>query len=114
MNYNEFRKTYAWTLKNYSGTYNLFFNDFDGYMIGEVVIEKYVKHGNKWELVNETKEDVTPAYYFNTLDAVPFFRNAGGYERVTCGYCVLGYVPLEIVSISPWKDSKTVRKFKLF
>ena len=77
-------------------------------------IVHYVKRGNRWFCdFNETR-DTTPAFYFNTIDAIPFFRGLGGYERVTCGYCVRGYVPLEITSISPDRKEKTVRKFKLF
>lgn len=114
MNYSEFKKTYAWTLKNYSSAHELFCDDFDGAHIGKVVTEKYEKRGGKWFLLSSERDDVTPVYYFNTVDAVPFFRGLGGLERVTCGYCVRGYVPLEIASISPDRMSKTVRKFKLF
>lgn len=114
MNYSEFRKTYAWTLKNYSGTHELFCGDFYGAHIGKVVTEKYEKRGGKWHLLTSERDDVTPAFYFNTVDAIPFFRGLGGSERVYCGYCVRGYVPLEITSISPDRAQKTVRKFQLF
>lgn len=114
MTYSEFRKTYSWTLKNYPGTSELYRDNFYGYLIGKVTIEKYEKRGKRWILVSTAREDVTPAYYFNTVDAVTWFRGAGGYERVSCGYCVRGYVPLEIASISPDRQEKTVRKFKLF
>lgn len=114
MNYSEFKNKYAWTLKNYSGTYELYRDDFYGYLIGKCDIVHYVKRGNRWFCdFNETR-DTTPAFYFNTIDAIPFFRGLGGYERVTCGYCVRGYVPIEITSISPDRKEKTVRKFKLF
>ena len=114
MNYNEFRKTYNWTLKHYSGTHELYNSDFYGLLLGHVTIRKYEKRGTRWYLVSESREDVTPAYYFNTVDAIPFFKALGGSERVSCGYCVRGYVPLEISSISPDKTMKTVREFKLF
>lgn len=114
MTYSEFRNKYAWTLKNYSGTYELYFSDFYDCMIGKVTETRYEKRGGKWYKTSEKREDVTPAYYFNTIDAIPFFRGLGGYERVYCGYCVRGYVPLEITSISPDRKEKTVRVFKLF
>lgn len=43
MNYNEFRKVYAWTLKNYHATNELYFNDFESFVIGKEV--KTIKHG---------------------------------------------------------------------
>lgn len=114
MNYEKFCETYAETLKKYPETRELYFNDFYGFLIGKVTTEKYEKRGKEWFLVSMRREDVTPAYYFNTVDAVSFFRNLGGYERVKRGYCVRGCVPLEITSISPDRKEKTVRKFKLF
>lgn len=114
MTYQEFRKMYAWTLKNYPGTYELFNSDFHNFMIGKVTTEKHEKRGGKWTLISTEKDDVTPAYYFNSVDAVPFFRHLGGRESVSCGYCVRGYVPLLISSISPDRTQKTVRKFVLF
>ena len=89
MNFKEFRKQYAWTLKKYPGTMELYYGNFDVSLIGTVTTENYEKRGNKWFLVSTERNDVSPAYYFNTVDAVPFFRNLGGYEKVTCGYCGL-------------------------
>ena len=114
MNYQDFRKTYSWTLKHYPGTYELFTGDFKNDYIGKLTIKQYEKTGKRWALVDESREDITPYFYFNCVDAIPFFRNLGGYEKVYCGYCVRGYVPLEIVSISPDKQHKTVRTFQLF
>ena len=110
----EFRKKYAWTLKNYHGTSELYRDNFYTDLIGKMIEKKCEKRGKKWFLVSEAREDVTPAFYFNTVDAVTWFRERGGYERVICGYCVRGYVPLEIISINPDKTEKTVRTFKLF
>lgn len=114
MNYQEFRKTYAWTLKRYQGTHELFFDDFYGKIIGKCKITKYENVNGKWRKISENVEDVTPAFYFNTIDSVPFFRNWGGIERVSCGHCVRGYVPMKISSTDPWNSAKTVREFKLF
>ena len=114
MNYNEFKKTYNWTLKHYPGTHELYNSDFDGLLIGHVTVKRYEKRGARWILISESRKDVIPAYYFNTVDAIPFFKGLGGSERVSCGYCVRGYVPLEISSISPDKTMKTVREFKMF
>ena len=114
MNYQEFRKAYSWTLKKYPGTFELFCGDFESFKIGSVKETIYTKSGRGWKKVTEYTKDVTPAYYFNTVDAVPFFRNLGGRETVEVGYCVRGYVPLKVSSISPDRDKKIVREFKLF
>ena len=114
MNYFDFRKTYAWTLKQYPGTRELYQDNFCFAVIGKVKTERFEKRGKKWEIVSTETEKCTPYYYFNTVDAIPFFRRLGGNERISCGYCVRGYVPLQIVSTSPDKLSKTVRTFKLF
>lgn len=116
MNYNEIKRNYSWTLKKYPQTNELIYcNDqFSNYVIGKVTIEKFKKSGCKWCKTESKREDVTSAYYFNAIDAVPFFRNLGGHERVICGYCVRGYVPLIIESISPDGKNKTKRTFKLF
>ena len=114
MNYNDFRKTYAWTLKNYHGTHELYNTDFYGAIIGKCTTTRFEKRGNAWREIAKETESVSPAFYFNTVDAIPFFRNCGGRERVSCGYCVRGYVPLAIDSISPDGTAKTRRVFKLF
>lgn len=51
--------------------------------------------------------------YFNFLSSVKFFKNLGGYERVTNGYTVAGYVPVKLVSINPDNTIRVVRTFKI-
>ena len=114
MTYSEFRKTYAWMIKAYPGTSEIYRDNFTSDMIGKCTTEKYVKSGNSWKKVSESKKDVTGYNYCNCIDAIPFFRNLGGYERAECRYTVRGYIPVVISSISPDRKEKTVRNFKLF
>jgi hypothetical protein len=111
--YKDFRTTYAWALRTYPGTANLPYDP--DLMLGKVTTKTYHKSGSRWVLDSERHaEDLTVRSYFNCIDAIPFFRALGGSERVTMGYCVMGYVPLKISSISPDRTTKHVREFKLF
>ena len=47
------------------------------------------------------------------ISSIPFFRDLGGSERVTKGYTVAGYIPVELSSISPNRETKIVRSFKV-
>lgn len=38
-------------------------------------------------------------------------QDLGGYEKVSCGYTKAGYLPDELLSISPNRTEKTVRKY---
>lgn len=111
MTYTEFRKTYNWTVRNYPDTTSLYRDNMEE-NFGHACIRNYCKRGSRWVLVSETiEEDVTPLYYFNTVDAVPFFRNIDGYEKVTMSYTKYGYIPVMIDSINPDRTKKTVRAF---
>lgn len=108
--YIEFRKKFRRTLKRYPGmecTYN-------PHYAYEVTTTKYYKVGNKWHEKTEEKtvETVPGNYYMNLIDAIPFFRNLGGSERVQMGYTLAGYIPTQLSSISPYGKEKIVRKFK--
>lgn len=110
MSYIEFTKKFHRTLKRYPGmecTYN-------PHYAYEVTTTKYYKVGSKWHEKTEEKtvETVPGNYYMNMIDAIPFFRNLGGSERVAMGYTLAGYIPVQLSSISPDGTEKIVRKFK--
>ncbi len=109
----EFSKTYKWMLKKYPGTsaaHTYFDRPFA--TIEEI---KYEKSGSKWEEVSrKDKKVITGEFYANCVNAVPFFKNLGGREKVELGYTKAGYIPVYIASISPDGNSKTVRKFDNF
>ena len=110
MPYIEFRKKFHRTLKRYPGiecTYN-------PHYAYEVTTTKYYKVGGKWHEKTEEKtvETVPGNYYMNMIDAIPFFRNLGGSERVQMGYTLAGYIPTQLSSISPDGKEKVLRKIK--
>lgn len=109
MTYKDFKETYKWIIKNSPDVTSL-------YGITEKCITKvetrYTRHGNKWVEVETTTEIITPEYYLNTVDAVPFFRNLGGYERLVKNYTKYGYIPIEIHSTRPDGMEKVKRTFK--
>ena len=108
--YIEFRKKFHRTLKAYPGmecTYN-------PHYVYRVETTKFYKVGTKWHEKTEEKtvETVPGHYYMNMIDAIPFFRNLGGSERVQMGYTLAGYIPVQLSSISPDGKEKIVRKFR--
>lgn len=112
--YEAFRTTYKWMLKTYPGTAGIFHRDtFYTERLGAMCTQKYTKNASgRWILDKATTEDFTAFNYCNTVDAMPFFRGMGGTERAMLGYTKHGYMPIEITSISPDKQSRTVRTFK--
>lgn len=110
MPYIEFRKKFRRTLKRYPGM-ECTYNPQYAY---EVTTTKYYKVGSKWHEKTEEKtvETVPGNYYMNMIDAIPFFRNLGGSERVQMGYTLAGYIPTQLSSISPDGKEKILRKFK--
>lgn len=109
MTYQEIRKTYQWVLRRYPSTDGLTGRMYDE--LGTVTTTYYAKRGSRWI---ETKQDVkafTGSYYFNTVDAVPFFRGLGGYERVELAYSYAGYIPRRITSINPDRTVRVIREF---
>lgn len=108
MTYSEFKEKYAYTLKHYPDTSALF-KKFDKITV-ETTTEN--KHGTKWITEASKTENVDYIYYFNTIDAIPFFKNLGGYERVSNAYTKHGYIPVKLVSISPDKNTRVTRIFK--
>ena len=51
--------------------------------------------------------------YTNYVSAIPFFNNFGGgaYCRAHCGYTTAGYLPVEVVTVSPNRDVKKIARF---
>lgn len=111
MTYIEFNETYGWMVKKYPYT-SSFCSKMDE-RVGTVKTTRYRKHGKRWKETGTRTEELTGRFYCNCVDAVPFFRNIGGYERVSASYTYMGYIPVEITSISPDKTEKVVRKFDI-
>lgn len=116
MSYQEFKKTYWWVLKHYPQIDRLSWQVCHGdeSPMGTMTETKYIRtsRSGKWKECEKTEEAFSARNYVNCVDATPFFRNLGGYERLDCGYTYTGYLPLEIVSISPDKLTRIVRRFR--
>ena len=71
--------------------------------------------GKSWKKnpVETDEEIITPKKFELIISSIPFFRDLGGSERVTKGYTVAGYIPVELSSISPSRETKIVRSFKV-
>ena len=109
LNYDEFKKKYAWSCKKYPDV-TTFFSLFEK-SCGAVEITKQQKHGKKWVDVEKTVEKFNGKYYLNTVESIPFFRNFGG-ERVSKTYTRYGLIPTQLVSTSPDKAERYIRVFK--
>ena len=79
--------------------------------------ERYEKttSGKSWKKnpVESNESIINLENFKNIISSIPFFRNLGGSERVTKGYTIAGYIPIELSSISPNKETKIVRRFKI-
>lgn len=104
--YKELKSIYAWLLKNYPDASSAIGYDNIGY--SEV---SYKKVGNKWSETGTENDKVDWEFYFNTMDAVPTFRNMGGKEKVEVKYTAVGKVPFKVTSINPDGTEKIVREF---
>ena len=71
--------------------------------------------GKSWKKnpVEINKSIINSENFKNIISSIPFFRNLGGSERVTKGYTIAGYIPVELSSISPDRKVKIVRSFKV-
>lgn len=107
MTYSEFKKSYSFTLKHYPDTSAL----FEVVNAGKCKITTENKSGKRWKASEIVTESMTFEYYFNTIEAIPFFRNLGGYERVTNAYTKHGYIPVKLISISPDGNTRITREF---
>lgn len=107
MSYSEFKKNYPYSNKHYNIDPIFSFS-------GIITEEKthYTRNTDKgrWKETEKETETISAEYYMNIIEATPFFKRCGS-EKVYKGYSLIGYIPLEIVSISPCKTEKIVRKF---
>ena len=82
-----------------------------------LITKKYEKtsSGKSWKKnpVEINEEVISPKKFELIISSIPFFRDLGGSERVTKGYTVAGYIPVELSSISPERKTKIVRSFKV-
>lgn len=104
--YKELKSIYAWLLKNYPDASSAIGYDNIGY--SKV---SYKKIGNKWSETGTENDKVDWEFYFNTMDAVPVFRNMGGKEKVEVKYTTVGKVPFRVTSINPDGTEKIIREF---
>ena len=82
-----------------------------------LITKRYEKtsSGKSWKKnpVETNEEVISPKKFELIISSIPFFRDLGGSERVTRGYTVAGYIPVELSSISPSRETKIVRSFKV-
>ena len=109
MTYQEFKNTYKNIIKKYPETTNLYNN---AYKIIET-ITNFDKVGNRWKETDKKESEIDYIYYFNVFDAVPFFRNLGGTEKINLSYTFAGHIPDEVISISPNRTMKTIRTYQI-
>ena len=88
----------------------------EGYKI-ELTTEEYIKkEGNKTfsKKPNTTStEEITIKEYDNIFSSIDFFKSLGGSERIYKNYTLAGYIPTKLVSISPDKEIKIIRKISI-
>ena len=109
--------TTANKVKNYYGVYENDEYEYSRHYTITMIEERYEKtaSGKSWKKnpVSIEEREILFVEYFNYLSGVEFFRNLGGYEKVEKSYTHKGHIPTRLTSISPNKDTKVVRKFKL-
>ena len=106
MTYDEMKREYKFTLKNYPAVSNL----FEAKNI-ICTTTREIKNGSRWKAENTTTKKISGEYYFNCLESVPFFRSLNGKEKVVRAYTKFGYVPVRLVSTSPDGTERTIREF---
>jgi len=71
--------------------------------------------GKSWKKQADrvTYEFVTPEFYTNYIQAVPFFNNFGGRSccRAYKSYTYAGYIPTDVITISPDGSKKITARF---
>lgn len=112
MTYSEYRETYKRAIKAYPEITGLWRDSEDEKTITYTCIN-YAKRGSRWIETERTTEKINYVFYTNIVDpnAIAFFRNLGGLERVSKSYTKAGYLPVEVASTSPDRMNKTVRRF---
>ena len=82
-----------------------------------LITKKYERtsSGKSWKKnpVETDEEVISPKKFELIISSIPFFKDLGGSERVTKGYTVAGFIPVELSSISPSRETKIVRSFKV-
>lgn len=89
--------------------------DLEGYKI-ILTKETYKKEGRKNFPKNPlevTTEEITTEEYDNIFSSINFFKTLGGTERSYKTYTVAGYIPTRLISISPDKEIKVIRKISI-
>ena len=71
---------------------------------------EYRKQANKWELVEQDKQEVDYDIYLNIIDR-RFFKALGGIERSSRSYTPRGYRVTKQTSISPDRNTKIIFEF---
>lgn len=68
----------------------------------------------KTTYIEEVKktETISREQYNNTINSCSFFRRLGGSETLTRAYTSRGYLPIQLTSISPDRQTKVIRTFK--
>ena len=79
--------------------------------------ETYKKEGRKNFPKNPleiTTEEITTEEYDKIFSSMDFFiKTLGGTERVYKSYTLAGYIPTKLVSVSPNKEIKIVRRISI-
>ena len=82
-----------------------------------LITKKYEKtsSGKSWKKnpVETNEEVISPKKFELIISSSAVFRDLGGSERVTKGCAVAGCIPVELSSISPSRETKIVRSFKV-
>ena len=68
---------------------------------------EYKKEGTTWRLVRDSHKIINEEFYNNILDAKPFMRNLGGYERHIENFTKWGRRVERVISINPSRDYKS-------
>lgn len=104
--FKELKETYSWSFKNYPDVSSVI-----GYHNIGYEQTTYTKKGSKWVEGEKESNNVDWEFYLNTIDAVPFFKNMGGKEKLDVKYTKVGKVPFQVTSINPDGTEKIVRTF---
>lgn len=112
MSYRKFQAEYSWALKKYPDTSRLW-DCYYPFLFTMDEVE-YTKERGRWIETSNTTEEISLEQYMNIIDSIPFFKNLGGSEKVKVTSVVgPGQIPTEIESISPDRNTKTIRKFTI-
>lgn len=106
MTYAEFKKTYSYALKHFPSVSSI---ELDVPVTATVT--KQEKINGRWVTLAEKAENFTGENYLNTVETIPFFKNLGDSEKVSKAYTKYGLIPIEIVSTSPDKSERVIKKF---